>query len=181
MSKNTSCIVAALVLALFTGCGGKSEPAPEQADSTAQVAQTVSDAPVADPDWSSEATEEIDGHEYKISVKRSADKDLPTLKGELGQPYYDNQVTIRIERDGSIFYSKTFRKEAFLDFLSEADRRNDMLLGIAYDCADEKGLRFGAQLGLPGSESGPIFTLTITTDGTASITKDYTQDTSGEE
>lgn len=179
--KKTCWMVAALVWPFVVACGGKSEPSQEQADTVAQETPVVSDAPVADADWSSEATEKINGHEYKISVKRSADKELPVVKDELGQAYYDNQVAIRIERDGSVFYSKTFRKEAFLDFLSAADRRGTMLLGIAYDCGDADGLRFGAQLGQPGSESGPIFTLTISTDGTASITKDYTQDTSGKE
>lgn len=179
--KKTIWMVAALAWPLLAACGGKTEPAQGQADSLVQEAPAASNEPMADADWSSEATEKINGHEYKISVKRTADKEQPTLKDELGRPYYDNQVSIKIERDGSAFYSKTFRKEAFLDFLSASDRRTAMLLGIAYDCAGDGGLRFGAQLGQPGSESGPIFTLTIGTDGTASITKDFTQDTSGKE
>lgn len=179
--KKTIWIAAALAWPLLVACGGKSESAKEPADSVAQEAPAASDGPMADADWSSEATEKIDGHEYKIYVKRTADKEQPTLSDEQGRPYYDNEVNIKIERDGSDFYSKTFRKEAFLDFLSASDRRTVMLLGIAYDCVGDEGLRFGAQLGQPGSESGPIFTLTIATDGTASITKDFTQDTTGQE
>ena len=88
---------------------------------------------------------------------------------------------MKIYRDGSAFISKTFTKEALLDFIPKKDAENMMLQGLAFDKSDGEGLHFGAQLGAPGDDAGPVFTLTIGKDGGISITRAVMQDSGSEE
>lgn len=181
--KKTPLIIAFSSLALLTACGGRTESAQTDADSAVQTA--LADGPrSADGDLQRESSATLGGHQYTISIHRYADKSLSTVKDELGQEFYDNSVEIKIQRDGSNFYSKTFTKEAFLNHLSASDRTSTILLGMAFDAerSEANTLCFGAQIGQPGIESGPAFTVLIPTNGSAvSILRDTVQDTSGSE
>jgi len=172
--------LAVLALPLLLGCGGKSASVQEDAAETVQAADTVGAKPLADEEWTSETEENIAGHAYRVSLKRVADKTLPAVPDEDGNDYADNRVEMSIERDGKPFFHKAFTKEAFLDFLSPADRKSLMLQGIAFDRGGAEGLRFGAQLGLPRSDDGVFFAVTVGLDGTVHITKDYVMDTAGD-
>lgn len=177
--NKTSCLAAFLCLSLLCGCGGKKEETSAGAESA--QAEAVQKGPFSDNEWTYNKVEKLDGHDYQISISRHADKDLPLIKDELGQDYYDNRVELKILRDGSVFYSKVFTKDTFLDFLSEADRKGSQLQGLAFDKTTPGGLVFGAQIGQPGSDSGPAFVVEVSKEGVMSITKDYNQDTMGEE
>lgn len=137
---------------------------------------------LSDPQWTNQKDVEWNGHNYQITLKRTPAKDLPVVTDELGQRYYDNRVEVTIKRDGNTFYNKKFTKEAFIDFISDHDIETGVLQGIAFDDVDKKenGLRFGAQVGVPG-EDGIPFVILISADGIASITKDNVLDTSGQE
>ena len=168
-------------LPLLAGCGNKSEQAPATSIDTTTTAATA-ETPVpdgADAPWSFQTEEHVAGHKYNIDIRREADSTLPTLTDDAGNTCLDNHVQIDIRRDDAPMFSRRFTKEAFLDFLSADDRKQCALQGIAFDRIEGENLIFGAQLGNPGSDSGPIFILTITPSGMVDIVKDYTQDTTG--
>ena len=178
--KKTSFILM-LALPLLAGCGNKSEQAPASSIDTTTTTDTAA-TPVpdgADAPWSFQTEEHAGGHKYNIDIRREADNTLPTLADDTGNPCLDNYVQIDIRRDDAPMFSRRFTKEAFLDLLSADDRKHCALQGIAFDRIEGENLIFGAQLGKPGSDSGPIFILTITPSGMVDIVKDYTQDTTG--
>lgn len=169
-----------LSLPLLAGCGNKPAPTQEEGDAPSRPAAVPAEKSFADEECDSEDTEKIDGHVYRVSLKRRADGELAAVPDEDGEDYADNRVEMDIERDGKPFFRKVFTKDAFLDFLSAEERKSLMLQGIAFDRGDAHGLRFGAQLGRPRSEDGLFFAVTVGADGTVDIAKDYVADTAGD-
>ncbi|MGN1242568.1 MAG: DUF4738 domain-containing protein [Alloprevotella sp.] len=174
----TSLIAAALMLA---ACGGKQEAKTETQDNAAVEAPA---RPHADNDLNREYVATLGGHRFEINIKRTADTELPTVSDELGGTFYDNRVEITATRDGEDLFTKQFTKSDFADFVSAADSKGCVLLGMAFDQENSSAttLRFGAQIGQPGIEEGPAFIVEIPTGGGAcSIVRDMRQDTMGEE
>lgn len=165
---------------LIVSCGNKNKD--NEAEQTNTTTANKPAAIVSDPKWNNQKGVKWNGHNYQITIERTPAKDLAIVTDELGQRYYDNRVEITIQRDGAPFYNKKFTKEAFIDFISDQDIETGILQGIAFDDVDKKenGLRFGAQVGVPG-EDGIPFVIIINADGMASITKDNVLDTSGQD
>ncbi len=157
-------------LLCLTSCGGKDKNAP---DTEADSIQTAAQRPggiVEDTPWHNENSVTWNGHTYQYVLNRAADKSLPTVKDELGQPYYDNSVTLNVKRDGEVFVARKFTKEDFADFLTKDYQTNAALLGLAFDKVADDGLHFGAMIGYAGSmEGGMLFTVVLASDGTVSI------------
>ncbi len=178
MKRNFFLTLSFALMITTYSCGGNKETLPPTIQE--ETKEEKPKGPISDREWSYDYTEILDGHQYQISIHRHSNSKLPIIKDELGQEYYDNCAELTILRDGKKFYSKTFTKDAFWDFLSEADRKNSMLQGLAFDQPYSDGLQFGAQIGLPDGEGGPAFIVTISKKGTMSIMKDHNQDTQGE-
>lgn len=53
-------------------------------------------------------------HTYSISIKRYPNHELPIVKDQLDQEFYDNSVEIVILRDGKSFFEKTSVRKRFL-------------------------------------------------------------------
>lgn len=181
--KITLAISALALSATFCACeSGKSDKTNATADSTVQ--QTASDAPYADPSQSNTYTATLAGHRFEISIKREADNSLPTVTDELGKKFYDNRVDVTIKSDGEAFFTHSYTREAFADFLSDSEKQGTVLLGMAFDSekSDGHAIRLGAQIGQVGIEEGPAFTVEIPLDGSASsIVRDKNQDTTGDD
>ena len=180
MKRSYTYLLPAVVLCLMPACGGKkSDTQTANADS---VMTTRTTAIAADPHWESEKQVNWNGQTYQIRIERTPARDLPVITDELGQQFYDNRVELTITRNGAPFYHKVFSKEAFADFLSAHDLETGVLQGMAYDDIDKngEGLRFGAQVGIPGEDGIPLV-VTINSSGMASIVQDNVLDTSGHE
>lgn len=172
-----------LFVAGIAACGGQKEG--ETAQTHSETAQNeVSDEPYADSSLESSSTAQLGGHTYVVKVNRVSDKQLPVVEDELGKKFYDNRVDVTVTRDGQEFFSRSYTKEAFADFLSAAESRGTVLLGMAYDSekSDSRAICLGAQIGEVGIGEGPVFTVEIPLDGSASgIVRDSEQDTTGDE
>lgn len=158
---------------------GKKEAKEERVDSVAKTAPME-----AERKLERSYTAKYGEHTYSISIKRYPNHELPIVKDQLDQEFYDNSVEIVILRDGKSFFEKNFSKEAFLDYLSEADRAGSILLGMAFDEEKSNGSKIciAAQIGQPGSGEGPAFTVEVSTSSAVcSILKDLQQDTNAEE
>ena len=172
--------IAAVCLACLTACGGKNNDAPADAADSTTVEATSVGGFIEDTPWHDENSVAWNGHTYQYTLDRAADKSLPTVKNELGQPYYDNSVTLNVKRDGEVFFARKFTKEAFADFLSDDYKANASLLGLAFDRAADDGLHFGAMVGYAGTEEGGmLFTVVLTADGSVSIIRGEQPDAPG--
>ena len=111
------------------------------------------------------------GSTYKVVVKRSSDTELPLVKVDENNKYYDNVIQVRVLRkDGSEFFNRTFKKSDFSEFLDSHTKNAGALLGIVY---------FAASVGSPDVTSDEYvpLVLKISRMGSVSISKDQVLDT----
>jgi len=125
------------------------------------------------------------GSIYKVIVKRTSDSELPIVKIDDTNKYYDNKISLRVLRkDGSEFFKRIFTKSDFTSYLDTHTKEQGALLGIVYVKAESDNLLFAASVGSPdvASDEYVPMVLKISRFGAVSITKDQLLDTdSGEE
>lgn len=112
------------------------------------------------------------GAEYKLTVSRKADTSLP-LAADGGIKYYDNRITISIERtDGTVFFNRTFTKSDFRPYVDKMYYDNGALVGIVFDKVDGTNMLFAASVGSPDKSSDEIVPLTVTVSSLGAVTID---------
>lgn len=119
------------------------------------------------------------GSTYAVAVERTADTSLPLVADEGGNRYYDNAITLTIEReDGTTFFRRRFTKSDFAGSIA-ADDSHGALLGIVFDYADDTTLYFAASVGSPDKLSDEYvpLVLAISRNGDITIKKDTHLDT----
>ena len=113
-------------------------------------------------------------------VKREADHELSIIQLDKTNKYYDNKITIRIQRsDGTEFFNQTFTKAAFESNLDKKTKSTGALLGIVFDKAEGDNLCFAASVGsldITSDEYLPLV-LKISRMGAVSISNDQVLDT----
>lgn len=174
-------IAAALTCLLGTSCGGDKSTKPQEETTTSPKAK----GPLADNELKRNYKAALGGKTFDITISRRPAKDRPTVKDELDQTFYDNVVDVTVTCDAQPYFSKTFTKEAFEDYLSPADRQSTIFMGMAFDeeKSDGRHICLAAQIGKPGTGEGPAFTIEIPTSGsgsTYSILRDTQQDTNAQ-
>ncbi len=179
LARMNKYMLCALALALLTGCGGKKTNATPEETDAAPVETPSANGTMEDPAWNDKGVVTWAGHTYQYALNRQADKDIPPVKDELGQTFYDNSVELNVRRDGEVFFAKRFTKEAFLDFLTPDYKENASLQGMAFDRVTNEGLRFGVTVGYPGSDESIPLTVILAADGTVSIIKGEQPDAPG--
>ena len=120
------------------------------------------------------------GSTYKVVVKRSSDTELPLVKVDENNKYYDNVIQVRVLRkDGSEFFNRTFKKSDFSEFLDSHTKNAGALLGIVYVKAEGDCRYFAASVGSPDVTSDEYvpLVLKISRMGSVSISKDQVLDT----
>lgn len=177
-------VFALLLGGVITACGGNKGNADKaQQDSIAAAQQ--GNAPYADASQTNQYEAKFGENTYKISISRNADKALPIVTDEQGNKFYDNRVNVTITCNGNAFFSKSYTKDSFKEFLiSKDEKQGTVLLGMAYDSekSNNQVIHLGAQVGQVGIEEGPAFSIEIPLDGSASsIVRDNNQDTTGDD
>lgn len=130
-------------------------------------------------DYSQSRDVEWLGSEYAVAVDRKADSSLPLVDDGAGNKYYDNRISVKVTRkDGTTFFSRTFTKSDFSQYVDEP-YRNGALLGIVLDKAEGDCLYFAASVGSPDTMSDEYVPLVmrIGRTGQVSISKDTQLDT----
>lgn len=117
MKKILIMACAAGMLTLLPACGGQKTSDAASKQDTVQTA-TNSNAPYADPSQENSYNAKLGGKDFVITIKRAADKSLPTVTDDLGKSFYDNRVEVTITCNGQPFFSKSYTKEAFASFLT---------------------------------------------------------------
>ena len=120
------------------------------------------------------------GHNVKITTERLADQDLSLVQDENGNKYYDNKITLKIQRsDGSIFLERVFYKSDFSKFTDTSADKTTALLGVVFDRINGDHLLFAASVGSPDNMSDEFIPLVlkVSKSGSLSIYKDTQMDT----
>lgn len=120
------------------------------------------------------------GAEYQVAVKRVSDPRLPVLRIDAATRYYDNTITVKILRkDGSVFFSRSFTKDDFVDCLDDQTKEKGALLGIVFVSDEGDFLDFAASVGSPDANSDEYvpLVLKISKMGNVVINSDETLDT----
>jgi len=172
--------MAAALLA-FAACSGKDKAekataAPE----TAGIAESHSVMESASPLLRTD-TLRSGGSVLTVSVNRHTDKELPNVRDENDQEFYDNCVEITVRSNGEELLNKRVTKADFSSHLGETEKRTSVLQGMALvpEKSSATTLTFGAQVGQPGLDGeGPAFTVVLDLPGgTMTVCKDKNQDT----
>ena len=129
--KRTLILTAGALALLLTACGGNGEKTQPAADSVT-VRQPSGPVPAENP-LTRATTVNLGGHTFHVEIRRFVDKEQPTVKDDLDQEFYDNGVEVTVMSEGSKFFHHTFRKDDFSGFVSAAERRGYVFLGMAYD------------------------------------------------
>ena len=181
MKQNILPLLLASLLVVAASCGGDKK----QEGSTDSTVTAQKKGPLeAKPEEQRSFPVALAGSKYDVSVHRRPDASLPKVKDELGQEFLDNSVEVVVTKDGAQFFSKTFTKDAFADYLTKDENARCVLLGMVYDeeHSSASTICLAAQVGIPDVEDGPAFTIEIkTSDGSCSIVRDVNADTTKED
>ncbi len=114
------------------------------------------------------------GHSYSYHIKKYADRDLPVVKNENGQKFYDNKIELEIKcDDGSTFFSRTFQKTSFEQYMPESFVAKGIMEGLVFDKTDENGcMKFVASVAYPQTDEYVLFSVLLTKDKNITIAKD---------
>ncbi|MBR1504647.1 MAG: DUF4738 domain-containing protein [Prevotella sp.] len=113
------------------------------------------------------------GRKYHVAINRQPSDSLPMVKDETGQKFVDNVITLSVGRaDGSIFYSKTFSKASFSDYLDADYWQTGILEGFVFDKADGDWLVFAASVCHPQTDEYIPLVVRLSRMGELSIKRD---------
>lgn len=112
------------------------------------------------------------GADYKVSIRRKADKSLAITEDEGENKYYDNRIELNIKRnDGTVFFSRQFVKDDFKEYVSEEFTEKKALVGFVFEKVDGSNLKFAASIGSPDKFSDDFipFEVLVSRSGTMSV------------
>ena len=120
--------------------------------------------------------------EYQIDIRRTPDDSLRMVKDETGQKFVDNRILLKVIReDGSVFFSQTFTKANFNDYLDDDYRATGILEGLVFDRVEGLRLIFAGSVCHPQTDEYIPLVITLSNFGDVTISRDTQMDTSGTE
>ncbi len=169
----------AVVLLLCAACNSKQET-PSSGYSEYEKPDTVSSIQVM-KDYHYRDTVEAGGVRYVYDIVREPNDSLPLVYGDDNDRYADNFIRLSVSHGNQKFFDKTFTKNSFRSYMESGFIKNAILEGMAFDCAQNKNLRFAVSVSYPASDIYIPLSITIAPDGSYNITKDEILDTIVEE
>ena len=119
---------------------------------------------------------------YQVDIRRTADDSLRMVKDETGQKFVDNRIQLKVIRqDGSVFFSQTFTKAHFNDYLDDDYRATGILEGLVFDRVDGNNLIFAGSVSHPQTDEYIPLVITLSNFGDVTISRDTQMDTSGDQ
>lgn len=114
------------------------------------------------------------GNSYSYHIEKYADKNLPVVKNEDGQKFYDNKIELEIKCDnGSTFFSRTFQKSSFEQYMPKSFVTKGIMEGLVFDKTDENGrMRFVASVAYPQTDEYILFSVLLGKDKSITIARD---------
>ena len=142
--------VLAVVLMGLSACGNKKKSDNIIAQ---RVVKATPQAPVRMQGFADERDVQWIGKTYHVSINRQPNDSLPMVKDETGQKFVDNAVVLAVSRsDHSVFYSRTFTKRDFMQYLDADYSKTGILEGFVFSKADGDWLEFAASVSHPQTD-----------------------------
>ena len=177
MKRLFQILTLAAVTLMVTGCGEKKKsddiiaPKPEA---------PKPQAPIRMQDYRQTMDIQWLGKNYQVEVKRVPDDSLKMVKDETGQKFVDNRISLRVIRaDGSVFFSQSFTKAAFSNYLNNDYRQTGILEGLVFDRVEGNNLFFAASVCHPQTDEYIPMVVTVSNLGDVGIRLDTDLDTNG--
>ncbi len=119
-----------------------------------------------------EQTVPLKGNDYKISLARVPDDNLPIVDSEVGDKFVDNKITLNIIKEGKSVIDRTFTKKDFSSLTGEQFLQKSILEGMVFDKVTAQGMVFAVSISYPQTDLYFPISLTVSTDGKISMKKD---------
>ena len=172
-------ITVALGTAMFTGCKQKKQMGDIIVRKTEKPKPQ---APIRMQDYNQVKDVEWLDRSYQVDIRRMADDSLKMVKDETGQKFVDNRIQLKVIRqDGSVFFSRTFTKADFNDYLDDDYRATGILEGLVFDRVDGYQLIFAGSVSHPQTDEYIPLVITLSNFGDVTISRDTEMDTSGDQ
>lgn len=115
---------------------------------------------------------EYKGKKFHSSIQRTPNDDLTPVVSEMGETYADNQIVLRLQREGQEIFSKTFTKTDFASLVGQEFLSKSILEGMVYNKTSPEGILYAASICYPQTDLYVPITIIITADGKMSMRKD---------
>ena len=120
--------------------------------------------------------------EYQVNIRRTADDSLRMVKDETGQKFVDNRIRLQVIRqDGSVFFSQSFTKATFSEYLDDDYRQTGILEGLVFDRVEGNYLLFAGSVSHPQTDEYIPLVIKVSNFGNVAISRDTQMDTNGSE
>lgn len=119
-----------------------------------------------------EQTVSLKGNDYKISLARIPDDNLPIVDSEVGDKFVDNKITLNITQGGKNVIDRTFTKKDFSSIAGEQFLQKSILEGMVFDKVTPQGMVFAVSISYPQTDLYFPISLTVSADGKTSMKKD---------
>jgi hypothetical protein len=120
--------------------------------------------------------------EYQVNIRRTADDGLRMVKDETGQKFVDNRIRLQVIRqDGSVFFSQSFTKATFSEYLDDDYRQTGILEGLVFDRVEGNYLLFAGSVSHPQTDEYIPLVIKVSNFGDVAISRDTQMDTNGSE
>lgn len=120
--------------------------------------------------------------EYQVNIRRTADDSLRMVKDETGQKFVDNRIRLQVIRqDGSVFFSQSFTKATFSEYLDDDYRQTGILEGLVFDRVEGNYLLFAGSVSHPQTDEYIPLVIKVSNFGDVAISRDTQMDTNGSE
>ena len=155
----------------LSGCGSKDTKkdawvAPEHEVVTRQM-----------PDLSLSDSIMVGTRQYAYSIERTPCDSLQKVKDDMGDLYLDNTIHLTLQRNGSVYFDKTFTKATFKKDIDDDFYDNAILDGIRFLKVEPgQGAIFSFAVSYPDSDMSVPFLMTISDSGSFTFVKDENLD-----
>ena len=170
-------IAVALGTAMFTGCKQKKQTEDIIVHKTEAPKPQ---APIRMQEYNQVKDIQWLDRGYQVNIRRTADDSLRMVKDETGQKFVDNRILLKVIRqDGSVFFSQTFTKASFNDYLDDDYRATGILEGLVFDRVEGHQLIFAGSVSHPQTDEYIPLVITLSNFGDVNISRDSEMDTNG--
>jgi hypothetical protein len=179
MKRLTVMAVVTALIVMMAACGEKKK---SEDVITKRVETVVSATPQRMQAYTDKRDVAWIGKTYHVAIHRQAADSLPMVKDETGQKFVDNIISLAVSRsDGSVFYSRLFKKKDFQQYLDADYSKTGILEGFVFDKADGDFLVFAASVSHPQTDEYIPLVVKLSRMGQLLIERDTQMDTNPEE
>ncbi len=119
------------------------------------------------------------GTVYEAVVTRKADKELPVVKDEDGNRYYDNSIEVSLSSAGSEVFRRVFHKSDFTSYINTGYLKpsKSALMSVAFTRVEGGNAMFVATIGSPDTMADEYMLVEISVSKSGGMTMSQIQET----